>query len=337
MQKPPLTHHEIIGLVEPYTRAGRHVDLAASDRIARRLAFKPAAGHTGDLQEALSLDNPGISTWRLTRTITHASGLVASVQAEGREAGPLLALVEAVPAQGQFSSGEGWLIAHHHRLEAAAGTLAARRVLMRSVARVRSLTLEVSVSRVPGVLAEIDISAPAESPLDLPDDLLAVLGLDWTRLRRVSAGWRGSLRLKNNEPERSADARNKLERTAQHLARTLAEPPARFHERHAAARWRVVARRATPLFGALALLAGAAAVGQLDLAENSVWRMLIFHAPPLLMVVFFCMREMPRIEIPPLPRPLRAHAWPQAVGPQGRAAPSPPPVGVRESGPATFP
>jgi hypothetical protein len=37
--------------------------------------------------------------------------------------------------------------------------------------------------------------------------------------------------------------------------------------------------------------------------------MLIFNAPPLLMVAFFCMREMPRIEIPPWPRRSRATAW----------------------------
>jgi hypothetical protein len=37
--------------------------------------------------------------------------------------------------------------------------------------------------------------------------------------------------------------------------------------------------------------------------------MLIFNAPPLLMVAFFCMREMPRIEIPPWPRRSRAPGW----------------------------
>ena len=36
----PLTHHEIMSLVAPFARSGRHVDLAASDRPQRRLAFK---------------------------------------------------------------------------------------------------------------------------------------------------------------------------------------------------------------------------------------------------------------------------------------------------------
>jgi hypothetical protein len=91
--------------------------------------------------------------------------------------------------------------------------------------------------------------------------------------------------------------------------RTLAEPPQRFHERLWRQRWGVTLRRATPLLGGVALLLGAAAVPKIDLAEDSVLRMLIFHAPPLLLVALFCMREMPRIEIPPLPRASRAQQW----------------------------
>ena len=41
MARHPLTHHEILGLIEPFTRRGLHVDLAASNRIERRLLFKP--------------------------------------------------------------------------------------------------------------------------------------------------------------------------------------------------------------------------------------------------------------------------------------------------------
>jgi len=37
----PLTHHEILALVAPFARRGRRVDLAASDRVARRIAFRP--------------------------------------------------------------------------------------------------------------------------------------------------------------------------------------------------------------------------------------------------------------------------------------------------------
>ena len=37
----PLSHHDILGIVEPFTRRSRQLDLAASDRLNRRLLFKP--------------------------------------------------------------------------------------------------------------------------------------------------------------------------------------------------------------------------------------------------------------------------------------------------------
>ena len=57
------------------------------------------------------------------------------------------------------------------------------------------------------------------------------------------------------------------------------------------------------------MLIGAAAVSKLDLAQESLVRMLIFHAPPILMVGFYCMNELPRVEIPPLPQRSRATSW----------------------------
>jgi len=324
MAAVPLTHHEILQLVEPFTRAGRQVDLAASDRMARRLAFK-GLEHTGDapsdppLREALTLEDAGRDTWRLTRVLTDAQGLQGSLQAEGPDPADLLARLQPMPPQQQFLAGPGYRVGLHHRVEAAAGMLAQRRVLMRAQMLVAGLTLKLTVSRVTGMAGDIEVIADEGDALQLPEDLLAVLGLDWSRLTRVTAGWRAQLRLRKAEPERSADAQAKLERTAQHLARTLAEPPSLFHERFARARWGVVARRASPLLVAGAIMVGAASVQRLHLADNSVIRMLIFHAPPLLLMIFFCMREIPRIEIPPIPRPLRADAW--------RPVPVPSPTG----------
>jgi hypothetical protein len=37
--------------------------------------------------------------------------------------------------------------------------------------------------------------------------------------------------------------------------------------------------------------------------------MLIFHAPPILMVALFCMNELPRVEIPPIPKRPRQTSW----------------------------
>jgi hypothetical protein len=47
-------------------------------------------------------------------------------------------------------------------------------------------------------------------------------------------------------------------------------------------------------------------------------RMMIFNGPPLLLVVFFCLRELPRIEIPPWPRRSTAPGWRVAKPAAGR-------------------
>jgi hypothetical protein len=112
-----------------------------------------------------------------------------------------------------------------------------------------------------------------------------------------------------SEPKRTADVEFKIRQGVKHLAKTLSAPPSRFHARHGKARWRVAFQRAIPLLTGLAILAATPAVRLLDLDENSVLRMLIFHAPPMMLVGFFMLREMPRIEIPPVPRPLRGDAW----------------------------
>jgi hypothetical protein len=72
----------------------------------------------------------------------------------------------------------------------------------------------------------------------------------------------------------------------------------------------VTVRRAVPLAVCLGLFATAFAVRDLEFSDNaSVSRMLFFHAPPLLLALFFMLPEMPRIEIPPLPRRLTGAAW----------------------------
>ncbi len=323
MPTPPLTHHDILGLVEPFTRRGRHLDLAASQRAERRLAFKPIehvvekldAATAPLLRETLQLDNPADGLYRLTRTLWRSDGLQATLEAEGPEPGELLARVEEVAHERQFVSGAGYRIAMSFRLDAASSRPVASAPLLpplmltHAAARIGEMTLALDVPRMNGILADFVLTQASGDTIELPDDLLAVLGWPWTRLTRSADGWRSSLRLRGRGLARSADAQAKLQRTVAHLARTLAEPPARFHARLLPARWRVVARRAFPLLFTFGLVAGVAAVPKLQLAPDSVLRMLIFHAPPLLMMLVFCMREMPRIEIPPWPKPLPDTSW----------------------------
>jgi hypothetical protein len=303
--------------------------LAASDRAQRRLVFRctaqPGCGPAGsDLQATLRLDNPHPGRYRLTRTLALPGGLQASLQVDGDSPARLLDAVTAVAPPGQFFETQGCVVAldHHLVLRDDApidGDPTPRLTLTNASAQVAGLTLKLRVPAVTGVPAEISLTAASGDTIELPDDLLAVLGWPWSRLQRVQHGWTGVLRLRGKDEvrqgvvttTRSRDAEARLRATVEHLVRTLAETPQRFHERLRGRRWGVTLRRATPLLGGLAMLLAAAAVPKIDLAEDSVLRMLLFHAPPLLLVAFFCLREMPRIEIPPLPRAPGARQWRQ--------------------------
>lgn len=333
----PLSHHEILGLVEPFTRQGRHVDLPASDRAARRLAFKPvdhpAAGAACPaLRETLQLEGAGAGHWRLKRLLTLPGGLQAGLEAEGPTPAELLARVAAIPLQRQVLAGPGFLVAKQLRLEsrgaltpealADTAALAAAPVLMhQATAQVDGLRLQMKVSPVKGISGEIELEPAGDETLALPDDLLAVLGWSWARLIRRQHGWTTRLRLRGEGYKRCRDAETKLELAVHHLAKTLAEPPARFHDQRVAARWAVVARRTLPLLGSAVMIAAAWAFAKLepDLAQDSVLRMLIFHAPPILLVILFSLNELPRVEIPPLPRRPRGDSWRRARAAAGSA------------------
>jgi hypothetical protein len=315
MSARPLTHHEILALVEPFARHGRRVDLAASDRMARRIAFRaidhPAADGLPALRETLELEHGGQDYYSLTRVLELPDGLQAKLVAEGRTPADVLACVEAVPPARQIVAGPGWTIVHGHRAEpgSAAGGGTVRLTLIEAQARIDGLALALRVPRTSGIPADLELRAATGDTLALPEDFLAVLGWPWTRLAFTRGHWSGNLRLRGSGPDRTADAEAKLERTVRHIAHTLAEPPRTFHERQRAARWRVTLRRAVPLLACFAMLGLTAFIASLDLPENSVWRMLVFHAPPLLLLLFVALPEMPRIEIPPPPRRLTAAAW----------------------------
>lgn len=322
----PLTHHEILRLCEPFARAGWRVDLAASDRPARRLCFVPVplpaqAEHPALLQTLVLEAGRG---WHLLqrRLAMPGSSLQALAQAEGADPAALLQALQALPPARQWQHSAGHWLALQHRLELpTARTEPAPPppwLLSGASVQLAGLALQWQVPRTPGMPAELLLQAApgaAAPPAELPQDLLAVLGLPYSRLTRSSTGWRASVQLRGRGPARTDDALRKLLAAVEHLAAVLAAPPQAYHARHAAARWRASARRGVPLLGCLLLIAASLAVPLLELGPGSVWRMLIFNAPPLLLLWLFTLRELPRIELPPLPRPLPANAW----------QPSPPP------------
>jgi hypothetical protein len=315
----PLSHHDILGLAEPFTRRGRHVDLAASDRTSRRLVFKPiehndeVATFLAHAREVLILENPRPEIYRLTRMIVLISGLKANLQTEGADPGELLARIEMVPWQRQFRTGSDAMVAQSYRLIPSAraapdGAPSFMLELTRGEAEVDGFTIVLHAVTVKGYPADLDL-VPKTGCVDLPDDLLAVIGWAWGPLRKCDLGWNCKLRVTGNEPRRSRLLESKLERTVAHLRQTFAKPPSVFHDTLLRARWGVTFRRAIPLLFIIALIAGTGALCFVDIPQDSMFNLLIQFAPPLLLFAAFGMRETPKLEIPPIPKRSKATAW----------------------------
>ena len=324
MTSHPLTHHEILTLVEPFTRQGHHPDLAATNRLERRLVFKPVErtfenASVSDLSEVLQLENREGTNYRLTRTLTCVTDsddkLEAKLEIEGADPADLLACVDSVAPERQFRFGPGFKIAKSYRLIRSSGVTregapASQKVLTKMSAHIADLIVTATA---PTVKADpealIEIQPTAGEYKTVPDDLLAVLGWDWGLIQRRKDTLRSSLRLRGREPDRSNRAERKLEGMVHHLVQTFTETPARFHERLAGARWGVAFRRAIPLLISIGLIGAAAASSRLPLAEDSPIRMMMMNLPGFLMVFVFCMRKLPVIEVPPIPRRITAPAW----------------------------
>ncbi|WP_058554563.1 hypothetical protein [Thiohalocapsa sp. ML1] len=386
----PLTHHEILTLMGPFTARGLHADMAASRREARVLAFTateiPAdADCPIALTARLRLEAGAASgKHRLVREVRDGSGLMATLTAEGAELDTLLAQLEQVsvrrhfgvhggvpvarsyvlmPASLAFSQRAGadarraaatvggrlWQAARS-RAEALLGERVAwlrrkpaaapdpapadelligdadgalRAVLTEANARIDPIHLNLKADRFSGMPAEVKLTPDPGVKLKVPEDLIAVIAWDFRPLRQIVTYWRSAIRVATHEPARTADIETKLGAMVAHLAATLAEAPQSFHERHAGARWRVAYQRALPMLMLLGIMAASPAIRWVELADHSMLRLLIFHAPPLMLVSFFLMREMPRFEFPPLPRALMQRAWVERVTEKKAAPPEP--------------
>jgi hypothetical protein len=353
MPAPPLTHHDIIALAAPFARAGWQVDLAASQRAERRIAFRalerPAQDDLPALRDSLLLESFGTGTCRLTRTLAlHEGGLRASLQVLGPDPATLLAQLLAVEPRRAFRRGPGHAIAFSYELypldgtppgrggrggralppageiggevaggaAAAAPVPAAEPVLLRGEVRLDAgLTLQLALSAVRGVAGELTLIAGANTGPRaagrprLPQDVLAVLGWRWARLIETRDGWRSKLRLRGDLLRRSRDAERALEQAAQHLALTLQEPPARFHERWRTARWGVVLRRALPLATVLSVIVIALFLPREEITRNPGLVTLVFQVPIALIALSFAVQELAQFEIPPLPRRSADESW----------------------------
>jgi hypothetical protein len=261
----------------------------------------------------LQLEHLATGTYRLTRTLQCADGLHATLVALGSRPGEMLGALGEVDPFGQFRAGPGYAIAlsyefrpHYSAREAGPQPV----ILTGGVARVCGMTLTLTLLPIRGVAADLKLEgSPDSGPADIPEDLIAVLGWDWARLIRASSGWKSKLRLRGSLVRRSHSAAAALERAAAHLATTFAEPPRCFHDRWAAARWGVAARRSIPVLTLLVLAATVAALPHILVHPKPGIQVLLFDLPAVLIVLSFCLQELPRYEIPPLPRRSAALDW----------------------------
>ena len=233
MPPPPLTHHQILGLVAPFSHSGRRVDLAASDRLARRLHFQPvqhaADGETPALTETLQLDCPEGGHHRLTRLLAPDAGPPATLQAMGSDLARLLAEVDAVPRSRHFQAGPGWHIARSYTLVPTAHGGTPLASFSQGDLWLDGLQFSLRVMDVKNVAGDITLRPAPDERLDLPEDLLAVMGWNWVRLVPATEGWTSKLRLRGSGTARTQAAERALLQAAQHLSAVLAAPPARYH------------------------------------------------------------------------------------------------------------
>ena len=318
MSAPPLTHHQIVGLLPPFVRRGQQLDLGASDRTQRQLLFKPVEGcgdasceTTGDegdalkLTQTLQLDCHASGSFSLTRVLRRHDGLQASLSASGTQVDALLAQIDAVDPTVHFKLGPGFVLARSYELP----TAGAAPRFSEGVVQVDGLVMTLRVKDLRGRAGDITLAAATADAPDLPQDLLSVLGWDWSPLTRTRDGWTAKLRLRGGTPRRTRKAEAMLDVAAIHLAQVMGEAPQRFHSRHFAARLGVVLRRSIPLATAIGMVLGALSLTRMPVQGNAGLFMLLHYGSIVLLVLSFGLQEEARFEIPPWPRKPKAGSW----------------------------
>jgi hypothetical protein len=313
MALPPLTHHEIIRLVEPFAKRGRHVDLGATDRLARHIVFKPV-GHVegnpaiGPMREVLTLECNEGATFRLIREVS-AGDLQARLSVRGGDPGLLLRRIDAVAVSAHFVHGDGFRIVRSFNLDGSVAEPAEDLLLTFGEVRTSGLILRLRISPGRGAPGDIDLIDQGTDPIQLPEDLLAVQGLAWARLRRSRGAWTSSLRLRGGGVERSRDAQARLEQVAVHLAHSLSESPARFHESWVIRRWALYVLRLVPILASIGVVSGLMALQAISWLDDAYVIALVLIVPPLAFLALLATRDIPGVDKPPLPRRSGRSAW----------------------------
>lgn len=318
MLAEPLTHSQMIQIAAKYAERGHVLDMGASSRADRRLTFKPrihndysiASGFS--IKECLCLENPWRGTYRLLRELVLPNGLVSRLVISGSEPVELLDTADAIPLERGFHFGERFILAKsysHEPLDWGSRRDSRKGVLTftSATAKVAGLTLLFDMPQVHGYPAKIRITSSSREPIDLPVDLLAVLGHDWRTMATGEGGWTTTMRVNGREPNRSAKAEANVEHAVGHVAQILIEPPQQYHEDRARSRWWVQIRDCVPLvfWGSVVL-----ALVQLWFLSMS-WFALSVAASPFILFVLIGLPflEWSKLSRPQRPRPVIARTW----------------------------
>jgi hypothetical protein len=319
---PPFSHHGILELAAPFSRRGYKVDMSASERAERRLAFRPVElpavpGRYPRLTCVLRLEQPHRAKFRLVRSLRAPDGLTATATAEGDDVASLLAAIEDLAPSRQFRTVHGSLLALSFGL---AWWTAGAEVRPSGADRLREPRLVRAEAIANGVRLLVEeednrrafavrIAATDDRRLALTSDFLAVLGWQWSPLRPNAQGaWEGGLSVPRREPRRTRRLEDLLQAATAHLAVTMARSPADFHDDHMAARWRAALQRLSPLL----LVAGSIIVFLVlivILPRSPIYQVLLLDMSIVVIVAVALMDKAYRLEIPPLPRPLTQAGW----------------------------
>ncbi len=304
---PPiaLTHHAILALVAPLSRAGRRLDVAASDRLHGHLAFLPIEHVATDalprFVERLYLDCSSRAGYRLTRTLMLDDGMTATLEVAGTCVDTMLRALPWIGAARQFAACDDYVVARHDRLYVGAELAAPPRLQpVAATARLGGAVLRFEFPHAPGLAAELRVAAPSAMHAQMRDDVLALLGWDWSILREKDGALRGSVRMRGHDLD--AAASRVLHTSARHLARLFAEGPRRFGERLALRRLAVTWRRAIPLAAFATMALDMLFADALRGARASPLALALVIGPLLLLALFFFRSQEPRLELPRWPR-----------------------------------
>lgn len=308
---PPLSHHDVLRAAAPLTRLGLRVDLAGSDRANRKITFQeqPIAEHDHiRVSHELYLLEEGASI--LIRISRWADRLQATLTTQGGDIAALTqALARMAPAD-QFRHEGGTLVADSYDVKPTADAVPE---LTSCATSIHGLLIETDARTVIGEPMNTTLKRPsAATGWSLPDDLLALSHRGWRPLTESDEGWSTTLQVPVREPARSREARRRFGLMAAAVGAALSEPPQRYHEHRRMARWRLYLRRFIPIGVCVGIVAALPLLDRYVLSDERGLHPGFLSLPPLLMIgaLVLTWREMPRIEVPPRPRPLPADAWP---------------------------